>query len=86
MRHEHSPESPAGKLADSMNDYVNSVNPYPPRNITPRQLVQQIVVAEADRVDCHVRHEPTDDVDRLLRSLRVAAVDGEFLVEIGGVR
>jgi len=65
-----------------MNDYVNSVNPYPPKTITPRQ----IVVAEAERVDCHVSNQPVDDVDRLLRALRAAATNGEFLVEIGGVR
>ncbi len=69
-----------------INDYVNSVNPYPPRTITPRQIVYEITIAEADRVDIHVRHEPTDDVDRLLRALRAAAVNGEFLVEIGGAR
>ncbi len=80
------PESPAGKLADIMHDYVNSVNPFPPKTITPRELIEQIVITEAERVDCHVRHEPTDDVDRLLRSLRTAAINGEFLVEIGGTR
>jgi len=25
-----------------MNDYVKSVNPYPPKTITPRQIVNQI--------------------------------------------
>ena len=69
-----------------MHDYDNPVNSFPSRIITPRQLVNQIVIAEADRVDCHVRHEQTDDVDRLLRLLRAAAINGEFLVEIGGVR
>ena len=69
-----------------INDYVNSVNPYPPRTITPRQIVEQITIAEAERVDCHVRHEATDDVDRLLRALRTAATNGEFIVEIGGTR
>lgn len=66
-----------------MHDYVNTVNPFPSRIITPRQLVEQIVVAEAERVDHHVRHEPTDDVDRLLQSLRTAAVSGEFTVGVG---
>ncbi len=66
--------------------YDNSVNPYPPATITPRQIVEQIRFAEADRVDCHVAHRPTDDVDRLLQSLRAAAVTGEFLVEIGATR
>lgn len=66
--------------------YVNSVNPYPPATITPHQIVEQIRFAEAERVDCHVSNQPTDDVDRLLRSLRAAAITGEFLVEIGGVR
>jgi len=69
-----------------MNDYVNSVNPYPPKTITPRQLVEHIVIAEAERVDCHVSNRPADEVRRLLRALRAAAIDGEFLVEIGGVR
>ncbi len=69
-----------------MNDYVNSVNPFPPKTITPRQIVEQICFAEADRVDHHVRHESTEDIERLLRSLRAAAVNGEFLVEIGGTR
>jgi len=66
--------------------YDHPVNPYPPAIITPRQIVEQIRFAEADRVDIHVRHEPTDDVDRLLRALRAAVVNGEFLVEIGGAR
>jgi hypothetical protein len=68
-----------------MHDYVNSVNPFPPATITPRQIVEQINVAEAERVDRHVSNQPTDDVDRLLRALRAAAVNGEFLVEIGEV-
>ncbi len=66
--------------------YDNPVNPYPPKTISPRELVEQIRFAEADRVDCHVAHRPTDDVDRLLRALRAAAITGEFLVEVGGTR
>jgi hypothetical protein len=69
-----------------MHDYVNSVNPSPPKTITPRQLIEQIMVAEAERVDAHVSNHPTDGVDRLLRALRAAAITGEFLAEIGGVR
>jgi len=69
-----------------MNDYVNSVNPYPPTTISPRELVEQIAFAEAERVDCHVSNQPTDDVDRLLRALRTAATNGEFFTEIGGTR
>jgi hypothetical protein len=69
-----------------MNDSVNSVNSFPPPAITPRQLVEQIVATEAERADCHVSNQPVDDVDRLLRALRAAAINGEYLVEIGGVR
>jgi len=39
-----------------------------------------------DQFDRHVSNQPTDDVDRLLRALRTAAVNGEFLAEIGGIR
>jgi len=68
-----------------MHDYDNPVNSFPSRIITPRQLVNQIVVTEAERVDRHVGNQSTDDVDRLLRALRAAAINGEFLVEIGEV-
>ncbi len=69
-----------------MHDYGNTVNPFPPKTITPRELIEQIVITEAERVDCHIEQRPTDDIDRLLRALRAAAVNGEFLVEIGGTR
>ncbi len=80
------PESPAGKLTTMVTRYEKTVNPFPPKTITPRQIVEQIRFAEADLVDCHVAHRPTDEINRLLRALRAAAITGEFLVEIGGVR
>jgi hypothetical protein len=69
-----------------MSAYEELVNPFPPKTITPRELIEQIVITEAERVDQHVSNQPTDGVDRLLRSLRAAAINGEFLVEIGGTR
>lgn len=67
-------------------DYENPVNALSDTTITPRQLVNQIMATEAERVDCHIERRSPDDLDRLLRSLRSAAVDGEFLVKIGGAR
>ena len=69
-----------------MHNYENPVNSFTPMIITPRQTIEQIIVAEAERVDIHICHQSADDVDRLLRALRAAAVNGEFLVEIGGGR
>lgn len=69
-----------------MHDYDKTVNSLSDTAITPRQIVCQIVMAEAERVNCHIDNRPTNDVDRLLQELRAAATDGEHIVEIGGVR
>jgi len=68
-----------------MHDYGNSVNSSPPKTITPRQIINPLGFGNDDLIDDHVANRPTDDVERLLRALRVAAIDGEFLVEIGEV-